>query len=82
MKQIDNLSRDGPTWYRITIQGRLDPQWSAWFDGLTIRCDGDGRTVLEGSIADQPALHGVIKKIRNLGLPLLTVTPVDGDETA
>ncbi|MBV7326695.1 hypothetical protein KFU94_00250 [Chloroflexi bacterium TSY] len=63
--------------YQITIQGCLDEAWSTWFDGLTIRCLNDGKTLISGPIVDQPALHGVLKKIRDLGLPLLKVTQLN-----
>jgi hypothetical protein len=59
--------------YEIRVHGRLDPSWSEWFDGLTITHETNGDTVLAGSIADQAALYGVISRIRDLGLVLLTV---------
>ncbi|MCW2737516.1 hypothetical protein [Nocardioides sp.] len=64
----------GPGWYRIRIQGRLDPRWSSWFDGMTVTRDGDGATVLRGPVDDQAALHGLIERVRDLGLTLLEVT--------
>jgi hypothetical protein len=63
--------------YRITIKGHLDCEWSDWFDGLTITMAGDGETILTGPIVDQTALHGVLIKIRDLGLPLLSLTRVE-----
>ena len=69
-----------PTLYHITIQGRLDAQWSDWFDGLTITNQANGQTVLSGPIVDQAALHGVLVKIRDLGLPLISVQPAAVDE--
>jgi hypothetical protein len=62
--------------YQIRIQGHLDSTWSEWFDGLTIVNLADGVTMLEGDLVDQPALHGVLHKIRDLGLPLLAVVKV------
>jgi hypothetical protein len=59
--------------YEIRVKGNLDLRWSDWFDGFTIRPVGDGETLLIGSVADQAALHGLLHKIRDLGLPLLTV---------
>ena len=59
--------------YMIKVEGRLDERWSDWFDGLTICPQDNGETWLEGEVIDQPALHGVIKKLRDLGLPLLLV---------
>lgn len=62
--------------YEIRISGHLDQRWAEWFDGLTVTQEGDGTTVLHGPIADQAALHGVLQKVRDLGLPLVSVTQV------
>ena len=59
--------------YEIRVKGNLDLRWSDWFDGFSISPVGDGETLLIGSVADQAALHGVLHKIRDLGLPLLSV---------
>jgi hypothetical protein len=59
--------------YEIRVKGNLDLKWSDWFDGFSITPVGDGETLLIGSVADQAALHGLLHKIRDLGLPLLTV---------
>ena len=69
--------------YRIIIKGHLDSDWSDWFDGLSIAHQGDGETVLTGPIVDQTALHGVLIKIRDLGLPLIglsRIEPEGGDK--
>jgi hypothetical protein len=66
--------------YRITIKGHLDSEWSDWFDGLTIALVDNGETILTGPIVDQTALHGVLIKIRDLGLPLLGLSRVEPDE--
>ena len=71
-----------PRQYAIRVAGRLDQRWAEWFDGLTLTHQGDGTTVLDGPVADQAALHGLLQKIRDLGLPLLSVTPVAADTTA
>ncbi len=65
-----------PTYYYITVKGHLDAHWSAWFEGMTIINTGKGEAVLAGAILDQAALHGLLTKIRDLGLPLLAVQPV------
>jgi hypothetical protein len=65
---------DQPAVYQIRVRGNLDPKWSDWFDGLAIRPQADDETLLVGPVADQPALHGILTKISNLGLPLLSVT--------
>jgi hypothetical protein len=62
-----------PAVYEIRVKGNLDPKWSDWFDGLTLNQVGNNETMLTGRVADQPALHGVLAKIRDLGLPLLAV---------
>jgi hypothetical protein len=59
--------------YQIRIEGRLDPQWSNWFDGMTVTLEINGNTALTGPLVDQSALYGVLKKVRDLGLPLLSV---------
>ena len=65
--------------YQITVKGHLDSEWSDWFDGLTITMVDNGETILSGPIIDQTALHGVLIKIRDLGLPLLSLTRIDPD---
>jgi hypothetical protein len=66
-----------PGWYEIRLQGRLDQRWAAWFDGMTVTPDVDGTTVLRGPVVDQAALHGLLARLRDLGLPLLSVGQVD-----
>lgn len=70
------------TVYQITLQGRLDPAWAAWFDGLAVLPGAPGETVLRGALPDQAALHGVLKRVRDLGLPLLAVERLDPGRTA
>ena len=65
--------------YEIRLAGRLDERWTAWFDGLSVRQSDDGTTVISGPIADQAALHGLLQRVRDLGLPLLSVERVDTD---
>ena len=60
--------------YQIRIRGHLSHKWADWFDGYTITLEENGQTLLTGQISDQAALHGVIHKIRDLGMPLLSVT--------
>jgi hypothetical protein len=61
--------------YEIRVKGHLDRRWATWFDGLTLTRGSDGTTVIHGPIADQAALHGLLQKIRDLGLPLISVNP-------
>ena len=63
----------GETMYEIRVEGRLGAEWSSWFDGMTVQDLPDGETILRGPVADQAALHGILVKIRNLGLPLVSV---------
>jgi hypothetical protein len=63
------------TYYVITVKGHLDDHWSAWFEGLTIMNTPNGEALLAGPVVDQAALHGLLVKIRDLGLPLLAVVP-------
>src|SRR4051794_6295496 len=63
--------------YRIRVGGHLDDRWSDWLEGLGIQREADGSTVLAGPVVDQAALHGVIARIRDLGLPLLAMTRVE-----
>jgi hypothetical protein len=67
--------------YRIRVQGRLGAHWAAWFDGLTITPDEDGTTVIEGPVVDQAALHGVLQKLRDLGLSLESVANTSSPST-
>jgi hypothetical protein len=68
--------------YEIRIKGRLANRWDAWFDEMSLTVDSDGTTVLQGPVVDQAALHGLLQKVRDLGLPLLSVTQLDIDQPA
>ena len=70
-----------PTSYVITVRGHLDFHWSVWFEGLTITNGDNGEAMLAGPVADQAALHGLLAKIRDLGLPLIAVVPGSTPET-
>ena len=63
--------------YEIRLQGHLDKRWADSFDGLSFTHESDGTTTLHGSVIDQAALHGFLRKVRDLGLPLIAVTRVD-----
>jgi hypothetical protein len=74
--------RSGAGRYEIRLSGRLHERWDAWFDGLTVMHRDDGTTVISGRLADQAALHGLLQRVRDLGLPLISVTelePTDGE---
>jgi hypothetical protein len=66
-----------PAGYRIRVEGYLDEHWSAWFDDLTLTHGSDGTTSLSGAVSDQAQLHGLLSKIRDLGLALISVDPID-----
>jgi len=67
--------------YEIRLEGHLNARWEAWFDGLSLTHASDGTTLIQGEIADQAALHGLLQKVRDLGLPLVSVTHLDPDQT-
>lgn len=63
--------------YEFRVAGELDPRWSEWFAGFTLTPEPDGTTTLRGPITDQSELHGVLARIRDLGLTLISVIPVE-----
>jgi hypothetical protein len=69
-----------PVLYQIRVQGHLGSQWTDWFEGLTITLEEDSNTLLTGPVVDQAALHGLLKKVRDLGMPLVSVNPVEPDQ--
>ena len=71
---------DEPTVYEIRIKGHLDDRWIEWFDGLSFTHDSDGTTLLAGPVVDQAALHGLLRKVRNLALTLVSVIRVDREQ--
>jgi hypothetical protein len=66
--------------YHIRIKGHLSSRWEAWFEGLAIRLEDNGNTLLTGQVVDQAALHGLIRKVRDLGLPLISIMQVEPDQ--
>lgn len=65
-----------PTVYQIRVKGHLGSQWTDWFGGLTVTLEDDGETLLTGPVVDQAALHGLLKKVRDLGMPLVSVVRI------
>ena len=71
---------DGFERYEVRVQGRLESRWAAWFDDMTLTAEDDGVTCIHGPVADQAALHGLLAKLRDAGLPLVSVLNVDADQ--
>ena len=66
--------------YEIRLKGHLASRWATWFDGLSLTNETDGTTIIHGLVVDQAALHGLLRKVRDVGLPLISVTRVEPDE--
>jgi hypothetical protein len=79
MSAVPTGSNEEPGRYEIRLQGHLHSRWAAWFDGLTLTASSDGTTTIHGLVADQAALHGLLQKVRDAGLPLVSVTRVGAD---
>lgn len=77
-EQREKPGEEQPTIYQIRIRGHLSQPRMAWFEELTITLEDDGNTLLAGSVVDQAALHGILKKVRDLGMPLLSVNSASG----
>jgi hypothetical protein len=75
----DKRNPDQPIIYRIRIKGHLDDQWADWFENATISLEENGDTLLTCPVVDQAALHGLLKKVRDLGIPLLSVNHIMSD---
>jgi len=80
MSEISAGDRHSPGWYEIRVKGHLDSRWTAWFDGLTLTNENDGTTLIQGPVVDQAALYGLLQKMRDVGLPLVSVKQVDPDQ--
>ena len=73
--------RPAPTGYVLRVSGHLDPRWSPWVGDLTLTHDDDGTTTLRGAVADQAELHGILTRIRDLGVVLISVAAIDPPTT-
>jgi hypothetical protein len=78
-RHVPEGDRPGAGRYEIRLTGHLAARWAAWFDGLTVSHEGDGTTLISGPVADQAALHGLLQRVRDLGLPLVSVTRDETD---
>ena len=76
----DKLDPNQPAIYQIRIRGHVGQQWTDWFAGLTITLEENGDTLLTGPVVDQPALHGLLKRVRDLGMPLLAVNRLESGQ--
>jgi len=81
-KLIQKTDPSEPMVYQIRIEGHLGLQWTDWFGGLTIALEDNGDTLVTGPVVDQAALHGLLKKVRDLGMPLVSLNPVEPSQTA
>jgi len=80
MSEISTGPHRSPGRYEIRLRGHLDSRWAAWFDGLSLTNESDGTTIIYGPVVDQAALYGLLQKVRDLGLPLVSVTQVQPDQ--
>jgi hypothetical protein len=80
MSEISTGPHHNPGRYEIRLRGHLASRWAAWFDGLSLTNESDGTTIISGPVVDQAALHGLLQKVRDLGLPLVSVTQVEPDQ--
>jgi hypothetical protein len=74
---VSSDTRREPVQYELRLKGHLEARWVAWFGGLSLTQESDGTTVIRGAVIDQAALHGLLSKVRDLGLPLIAVTQLD-----
>ena len=81
MKDTSTGHAQGPDQYEIRLKGHLDSRWAVWFDGMTLTAKSDGTTLIAGPVVDQAALHGLLHRLRDIGLPLVSVNHVETDQT-
>ena len=82
MSEVSTDSHSDAGRYEIRLQGHLHSRWAAWFDGLSLTNESDGTTIISGRVADQAALHGLLQKVRDIGVTLVSVTQADPDQPA
>jgi hypothetical protein len=80
MSEKSTGHRHSPGLYEIHVQGHLDSRWGLWFDGMALTHESDGTTRIHGPVVDQAALHGLLQKVRDTGLPLVSVTQVEPEK--
>jgi hypothetical protein len=80
MSETATGNHHSPGQYEIRLKGHLDSRWAAWFDGLSLTHKSDGTTIIHGPVVDQAALYGLLQKVRDVGLPLISVIHVEPDQ--
>jgi hypothetical protein len=80
-KQTYDEKHNQPQCYEIRLKGLLDDRWAEWFEGLTITLEENGDTLLTGPVVDQAALHGLLKRVRDLGMQLISISPIEPGPT-
>jgi hypothetical protein len=80
MTDVSTGHHPGSGRYEIRVKGRLAPRWHAWFDGMTLTTEAGGTTCIHGTVVDQAALHGLLQKLRDVGLPLISVIHTETDQ--
>ena len=80
MSEVSTGSHRGARRYEIRVKGHLHSRWAEWFDGLALTNEDDGTTIISGPVLDQAALHGLLRKLRDVGLPLISVTQLDDEQ--
>lgn len=80
-KVLEPISEPSAMVYQIKLKGHLGNEWTNWFEGMTITLEDNGYTLLIGPVVDQAALHGLLKKVRDLGMPLVSISPVEPGQT-
>ncbi len=80
MRDVPTDQDSGAARYEIRVQGHLARRWGGWFDGMSVTARDDGTTVIHGTVADQSALHGLLRKLSDLGVPLISVTRTEPDK--
>jgi len=81
MSETSSGQQNTPGRYEIRLKGHLNSRWSAWFDGLSLTTESDGTTIIQGPVVDQAALHGLLQKVRDVGLPLISVTQIESEQS-
>ena len=79
---LQGMQADESTEYQIRVIGHLDVRWSVWFDGLRLTTESDGTTIISGPVVDQAALHGLLQMLRDIGMPLISITQVSPDRAS